>query len=79
MREDILDDFTSIELARDAYGVVVKDEPALEIDLDATEALRAELRESPRFSSLTDYFAGRELPPSSAPVSKASNEQFGTK
>ena len=44
VREDILDDFTTIELARAAYGVVFKDEQSLEIDAEATEALRAELR-----------------------------------
>ena len=44
VREDVLDDFTTIELARDAYGVVFADEQTLEIDADATEKLRAELR-----------------------------------
>src|SRR5207245_10021612 len=44
VREDILDDFTTFELARDAYGVVFADETALEIDRDATDALRAKLR-----------------------------------
>ena len=47
MREDVLDDFTTIELARDAYGVVFADERTLEIDEAATEALRAELRGEP--------------------------------
>ncbi len=32
VREDVLDDFTTIELARDAYGVVFADERTLEID-----------------------------------------------
>ena len=41
VREDVLDDFTTIELARDAYGVVFADERTLEIDEAATEALRA--------------------------------------
>ena len=59
MREDVLDDFTTIELARDAYGVVFADERTLEIDAAATEALRAELRASRAVTSLTDYFAGR--------------------
>ncbi|MCY4086514.1 MAG: hydantoinase B/oxoprolinase family protein [Actinomycetia bacterium] len=77
VREDVLDDFTTVELARDAYGVVFADEQTLEIDADATARLRAELGGKARFASLTDYFDGRELPPSSAPVSKASNEQFG--
>ena len=34
VREDVLDDFTTIELARDAYGVVFADEQTLEIDAD---------------------------------------------
>ena len=38
VREDVLDDFTTIELARDAYGVVFADERTLEIDAAATEA-----------------------------------------
>ena len=48
VREDVLDDFTTIELARDAYGVVFADERTLEIDVAATEALRAELRSNAR-------------------------------
>ena len=41
----MLDDFTTIELARDAYGVVFADERTLEIDAEATEELR---RRAPR-------------------------------
>ena len=37
VREDVLDDFTTIELARDAYGVVFADERTLEIDVAATD------------------------------------------
>ena len=37
VREDVLDDFTTIELARDAYGVVFVDERDFEIDAEATE------------------------------------------
>src|SRR5207244_12556775 len=44
VREDVFDDFTTVELARDAYGVVFSDERSLEIDAAATEKLRAELR-----------------------------------
>ena len=40
--EDVLDDFTTIELAREAYGVVISE--SLVIDEAATEALRAKLR-----------------------------------
>jgi hypothetical protein len=39
----VLDDFTSLELARVAYGVVISDD--LVIDEAATTALRAKLRE----------------------------------
>ena len=76
VREDVLDDFTTIELARDAYGVVFVDERTLELDAAATEALRAELLVTPRFTSLTDYQAGT-LPPSSSPTSLAGNREFG--
>ena len=77
VREDVLDDFTTIELARDAYGVVFADERTLELDEAATEARRAELREQRGSSSLGDYFSGRGLVPSSAPVSVAGNGEFG--
>ena len=40
--EDILDDFTTVELAREAYGVVV-DPKTLAIDVAATKKLRAKL------------------------------------
>ena len=76
VREYVLEDFTTIDLARDAYGVVFADERTLEIDEAATEALRAELRGSREVTSLTDYFAG-VLPPSTKPVSVAGNAEFG--
>ena len=77
VREDVLDDFTTLELARDAYGVVFADERTLEIDNEATARLREELKEHPRFTSLTGYYEERGLPPSSAPSSHAGNAQFG--
>jgi 5-oxoprolinase (ATP-hydrolysing) len=40
---DILDEFATLEQARDAYGVVI-DEQTMEVDLAATEKLRARLR-----------------------------------
>jgi N-methylhydantoinase B/oxoprolinase/acetone carboxylase alpha subunit len=43
VREDILDDFTSVELAREAYGVVV-DPKTFEVDLVKTKKLRAQLQ-----------------------------------
>jgi N-methylhydantoinase B/oxoprolinase/acetone carboxylase alpha subunit len=77
VREDVLDGFTTIELARDAYGVVFRDEQTLEIDHDASEALRARLRESRNGRSLTEYFEARGLPRSSAPATVAGNREFG--
>jgi N-methylhydantoinase B/oxoprolinase/acetone carboxylase alpha subunit len=77
VREDVLDDFTTLELARDAYGVVFSEEQLLEIDADATERLRDELREQRAGSSLTDYFAARDVMASSAPASLAANREFG--
>jgi N-methylhydantoinase B/oxoprolinase/acetone carboxylase alpha subunit len=77
VREDVLDDFTTVELARDAYGVVFADERSFEVDEAATERLRRELRAKRDGSSLTEYFASRELTPSSAPTSLAGNREFG--
>jgi hypothetical protein len=77
VREDVLDDFTTIELARDAYGVVFADERTLELDEAATEARRAELRAQDRGRSLGEYFSGRGLVQSSSPVSAAGNTEFG--
>ncbi len=77
VREDVLDDFATIEIARDAYGVVFPDEVTLEIDREATERLRAELRETPRYTSLTAYFDEKGLPRYNPPVSVAGNREFG--
>ena len=77
MREDVLDDFTTVALARDAYGVVFADEQTLAIDPDATETLRATLRANAHGRSLTEHFAGQELPPAGAPTSIAGNAEFG--
>ena len=78
VREDVLDDFTTIELARDAYGVVFSDERTLEIDEAATTRPARRARGAPvRVTSLTEYFAGRGLPPSSSPTSLAGNAEFG--
>ena len=41
--DDVLDDFTTLELAREAYGVVI-DGASMTIDSDATDELRARLR-----------------------------------
>jgi N-methylhydantoinase B/oxoprolinase/acetone carboxylase alpha subunit len=76
VREDVLDDFTSVELAREAYGVVFADERTLEIDAKATEKLRKELAAKRNGSSLTEWYAERGLPPASAPVSAAGNAEY---
>src|SRR5262245_29657869 len=76
VREDVLDDFTSLELAREAYGVVFADERTLEVDAAATAARRRELAAKRDGSSLMEWYAGRELPPASAPVSAAGNAEF---
>jgi N-methylhydantoinase B/oxoprolinase/acetone carboxylase alpha subunit len=77
VREDILDDFTTLELARDAYGVVFSDESSLTIDEAATAELRAELQASPRFTSLTAYYAEKGLPRQPPSTSSAGNREFG--
>ena len=81
VRDDVLDGFTTVQIARDAYGVVFEtEEPVtlnqLDIDETATDKLRAEMRAKGEAGSLTAYFDGRELPPASAPVSNASNASF---
>jgi hypothetical protein len=76
VREDVLDDFTTIELARDAYGVVFADERTLEIDTAATDELRERLRAQRNGSSLTEYFATREVE-ASAPATAAGNRELG--
>ena len=65
VREDVLDDFTTIELARDAYGVVFADERTLEIDAAATDAKRAELR-----AGTGRELADRVLPRRARPVQR---------
>jgi N-methylhydantoinase B/oxoprolinase/acetone carboxylase alpha subunit len=77
VREDVLDDFTTVELAREAYGVVFADERTLEIDLEATGRLRGELRRQRQGSSLTEFFATRRLAGSSPATSLAGNREFG--
>jgi N-methylhydantoinase B len=82
VREDVLDDYTTIELARDAYGVIFKDTKSLEIDAEATERKRAEIRASRNggpSGSLNDVFSRDEgkLLPSQSPTSEAGNRAFG--
>jgi N-methylhydantoinase B/oxoprolinase/acetone carboxylase alpha subunit len=81
VRDDVLDDFTTVELARDAYGVIFSDERTLEIDEQATrrrrEALRAGLDGSLR--SLDELFGGdgRRPLPAPSPATAAGNRVFG--
>ena len=81
VRDDVLDGFTTIEIARNAYGVIFEtDAPVtlnqLDIDQQATQELREKMRAEDKSGSLTNYFSGRELPPAPAPVSVASNADF---
>ena len=76
VREDLLDDFTTIEL-HDAYGVVFRDEQTLEIDEDATAALRGAGPGRNGLRSLTEYYAERGLIQRNPPVSVAGNREFG--
>jgi N-methylhydantoinase B/oxoprolinase/acetone carboxylase alpha subunit len=78
VREDVLDDFTTIELARDAYGVVFADERTWAVDAEATERLREELRgarDGP--GSLTEYFKTHDPKRRQNPVSAAGDREFG--
>src|SRR3954463_1111893 len=82
VREDVLDDFTTVELARDAYGVVFVDERDFEVDAEATERRRAEVRAARNggaSGSLDELFhrGSGKLLPNDPPASAAGNEQFG--
>ena len=81
VREDILDDFTTIDLAREAYGVVFVDERELEIDEEATKRRRDEIRASRNGDrgELESLFSRKDgkLLPSVSPTSEAGNSAFG--
>jgi hypothetical protein len=81
VREDVLDDFTSLELARDAYGVIFVDERDLEVDTQATERRRAEIRAArdgtPRGLERLYGRANGGLTRSHSPASEAGNREFG--
>lgn len=77
VREDVLDDFATVELARDAYGVVFAEPKTLEIDVEATARLRAELASRPRCSSLTEYYQKHGLLRYKPPASVAGDKEFG--
>jgi N-methylhydantoinase B/oxoprolinase/acetone carboxylase alpha subunit len=81
VREDVLDDFTTIALARDAYGVIFVDERKLEIDDAATARRREEIRaaRNGQPQSLENLFnrSAGQLLPSRSPSSGAGNRAFG--
>ena len=78
VREDVLDDFTTIELARDAYGVVFADERTLEIDRGRDRGATGGAAREPRGRSLTRVLrAERSRRPRSPPTSIAGNAEFG--
>ena len=74
----MLDDFTTIELARDAYGVVFADERTLEIDAAATEKLRGELPRRQNGSSLTAVLREARAAAVLVAASLAGNRELGT-
>jgi hypothetical protein len=77
----VLDDFATIDLARDAYGVIFVDERDLEIDEAATTARRDDIRAGRNGArdSLESMFSRSEgkLLPSKSPTSEAGNSAFG--
>jgi N-methylhydantoinase B/oxoprolinase/acetone carboxylase alpha subunit len=79
VREDVLDDFTTIELARDAYGVVFADERTLEIDQEATARMREQLRASreDRPRALADHGPTAAMKRPSKSVTRAANRELG--
>jgi N-methylhydantoinase B/oxoprolinase/acetone carboxylase alpha subunit len=81
VREDVLDDFTTIELARDAYGVIFVDERDFEVDVAATEHRREEIRAgrdgAPRGLESLYSRSNDDLLASRSPSSEAGNRAFG--
>jgi len=81
VREDVLDDFTTIELARDAYGVIFVDERDLVLDAEATARRREQLRAASDGArlGLERLYSRSEglLLPSHSPASRAGNVAFG--
>jgi N-methylhydantoinase B/oxoprolinase/acetone carboxylase alpha subunit len=77
VRDDVLDGFTTLELAHETYGVVFRAEPDLEVNPDATEQRRADLRTVRQAGSMTQHLNGREPPTTSAPTTLAGNAEYG--
>ena len=78
VREDVLDDFTTIELARDAYGVVFVDERRSRSTRRRRE-LRTKLRAQANGHSLNDLFSRDEgkLLTNRPPSTEAGNRALG--
>jgi N-methylhydantoinase B/oxoprolinase/acetone carboxylase alpha subunit len=76
VREDILD-FATLEIARDAYGVVFRDERTLELDPEATGRRRDEMRAAREAGSLTEYFRAKPMDRRPNPVTVAGNRELG--
>jgi N-methylhydantoinase B/oxoprolinase/acetone carboxylase alpha subunit len=72
--DDVTDDFTSIHVAREAYGVVIVESPekVLELDRSQTEELRAALRQGDRTTSsqLSRIYPPGQAPPTATSISK---------
>jgi N-methylhydantoinase B/oxoprolinase/acetone carboxylase alpha subunit len=81
VRDDVLDDFTTVEMARDAYGVIFTDERAITVDEEATRRRREEMRaeRDGHLRSLTEMMGGETqmLMPSRSPSTEAGNRAFG--
>jgi N-methylhydantoinase B len=78
VREDVLDDFTTLELARDAYGVVFSDPRTLRIDHEATARLREQLRaDAARIRALSRHAPTAAMQRPSKAVTLAGNREFG--
>ncbi|MGI9659789.1 MAG: hydantoinase B/oxoprolinase family protein [Gaiellaceae bacterium] len=77
VREDVLDDFTTLELARKAYGVVLGHGPDYPVDEDATAQRRQELRSQGPPRSLTDHVALHPPPAKRLATTEAGNREFG--
>jgi N-methylhydantoinase B/oxoprolinase/acetone carboxylase alpha subunit len=69
VRDDVLDGLTTVELARDAHGVVL--DASLEVDLAATERERAQARSRPRGDAIARYEEARGAPPPPSVVALA--------
>lgn len=78
--EDVLDDFISLELAREAYGVII-DPKTIEVDQAETDKLRSQkregrLEEADRTNSLVDHVTNRPAVRPLNLISQASERTF---